>query len=157
MPRKEINYSNCIIYKIVCDDLNVKELYVGSTTDFTKRKSTCKKICNDENDKSYNNKLYKMIRENGGWDNWSLILIEKYPCNDNNEAKSRERYWLETLGTKEYKETHPEPIIEIKDNYYTNNKEKYREYYEKNKEKILEQKKIYHEVKKLKKLTAQTN
>ena len=39
MPRKAIDYSRTIIYKIVCNDLNVEECYVGSTTDFSKRKS----------------------------------------------------------------------------------------------------------------------
>ena len=39
-----------------------------------------------------------MIRKNGGWENWCMIEIEKYPCNDKNEAKARERYWLETLN-----------------------------------------------------------
>jgi len=38
MPRKIINYTNTIIYKIVCNDLNITDLYVGSTTDFTNRK-----------------------------------------------------------------------------------------------------------------------
>ena len=31
-----------------------------------------------------------MIRENGDWNNWSMIEIEKYPCNDDNEARARE-------------------------------------------------------------------
>ena len=39
-----------------------------------------------------------MIRENGNWNNWSMIEIEKYPCNDDNEARSRERYWYEVLN-----------------------------------------------------------
>ena len=42
MPRKEIDYSKTVIYKIVCNDLNVKDVYVGHTTDFTKRKATHK-------------------------------------------------------------------------------------------------------------------
>lgn len=157
MPRKEINYSNCKIYKIVCNNLNVKELFVGSTTDFTKRRSTCKKICNDENAKQYNNILYKTIRDNGGWENWTLLFIENYPCNDNNEAKARERHWIELLDTKEYRDNNIDKVEEIKDNYYTNNKEKFKEYYEKNKEKILQQKKLYHEAKKLKKVAEETN
>ena len=39
-----------------------------------------------------------MIRENEGWNNWSMIEIEKYPCNDKNEACARERYWYELLN-----------------------------------------------------------
>jgi len=42
MPKKEIDYSNTIIYKIVCRDLNIKECYVGHTTNFTKQKTNIK-------------------------------------------------------------------------------------------------------------------
>ena len=48
MPRKIINYTNTIIYKIVCNDLNITDLYVGSTTDFTNRKYNHKSSCNNE-------------------------------------------------------------------------------------------------------------
>jgi hypothetical protein len=97
MPKKEINYSKTVMYKIVCNDLTVKDLYVGSTTDFTKRKSTHKSHCNNESDSKYNLKVYKMIRENGGWDNWTIVQIEAYPCNNNNETRARERHWYEML------------------------------------------------------------
>ena len=96
MTKKAINYSKCVIYKIVCNNLNIIDMYIDSTTDFTKRKSQ-HKINSKKNDSLFNMKLYKMINDNGGWDNWVMIEIEKYPRNDNNEAKARERYWLETL------------------------------------------------------------
>ena len=32
-------YANTIIYKIVCNDLNITDCYVGNTTKFTNRKS----------------------------------------------------------------------------------------------------------------------
>ena len=98
MTRKEINYLKCVIYKIVCNDLSVTDLYVGSTTDFTKRKSQHKLACKSPNELIYNRKLYNMLRENGGWENWSMVEIEKYPCNDSNESFSRERYWLERFN-----------------------------------------------------------
>ena len=41
-----------------------------------------------------------MIRDNGDWNNWEMIEIEKYPCDDFNEARSRERYWYEKLNSK---------------------------------------------------------
>lgn len=97
MPRKQIDYSKTIIYKIVCRDLSVTNCYVGSTTDFICRKNSHKMECNCETHKQYNYKVYKTIRNNGGWDNWNIIEIEKYPCNDGNEARARERHWYETL------------------------------------------------------------
>jgi len=98
MPRKNIDYSRIIIYKFVCNDLNVNDIYVGSTTDFTKRKNCHKARCTCEKSKHYNIKLYQMIRLNGGWYNWSMCEIEKYPCNDANEAKTRERHYCEILN-----------------------------------------------------------
>ena len=138
MPRTNINYDNTVIYKIVCNDLNIKELYVGHTTDFKGRKSTHKAMCNNP---IYNYKIYKIIRENKGWDNWTMIEIEKFQCVDGNEARKRERYWFELLSatlnpvvpsrTKtEYREENPDKSKE----YYRLNKDKYKQYREENKE-----------------------
>ena len=100
MTKKVIDYSKTIIYKIVCNDLEKTEVYVGHTTDFTKRKYGHKSTCYNEKNKNHNLKIYQYIRENGGWDNFSMIEIEKYTCNDGNEARARERYWFETLNAK---------------------------------------------------------
>lgn len=98
MPKKEIDYKKAMIYKICCNDLKVKDIYIGSTTEFTKRKNSHKTRCNNENNKCYNLNVYSFIRDNGGWDNWSIVLVERYPCNDSYELKSRERYYIETLN-----------------------------------------------------------
>ena len=141
MPKNNINYSNTIIYKIVCNDLNVKELYIGSTTDFYNRKSNHKYKCNSENDKNYNLNIYNCIRVNGGWDNWSMIEIEKFPCKDSMEARSRESYWCEqlnaTLNSNKPYLTNNE-IKAYQSEYKLNNKDKILEYYQNNKNKIAE-------------------
>ena len=98
MPRKPIDYSNTIIYKIVCKDPIITDCYVGHTTDFVKRKSLHKSDCNNEKSKKYNYYVYQFIRDNGGWDNWDMIQIEKACCNDSNEACKRERHHIELLG-----------------------------------------------------------
>jgi len=96
MPRHPINYSNTIIYKIVCNDLTITDLYVGSTTDFAKRKSGHK----SDSKRHPDTKIYKSITTNGGWDNWQMVEIEKFPCQDGNEARARERYWFEVFDAK---------------------------------------------------------
>ena len=98
MTLKKIDYSNTIIYKIVCNDLSVTDCYVGNTTQFRQRKSQHKKNCNNSNSKDYNIPLYKFIREHSGWENFSMIEIEKYPCTDGNEARARERYYFDLLN-----------------------------------------------------------
>ena len=60
------------IYKICCDDLP-DFVYVGSTKAFRERKRRHKSNCNDNN----NIKLYQTIRENGGWENWRMVVIEE--------------------------------------------------------------------------------
>ena len=91
------NYNNSIIYKIVCNDLSVTDLYVGSTTDFTKRKYVHKGDCNNVNRPTYNSKVYTSIRSNGGWTNWSVIMVEQFQCNSSIELRTRERCWMESL------------------------------------------------------------
>jgi predicted GIY-YIG superfamily endonuclease len=72
MPRKTIDYSKTGMYKIVCKDLSITHIYVGSTTDFIKRKSHHKSTCNNANDVAFSTNVYKIIRANGGWD-WSIM------------------------------------------------------------------------------------
>jgi len=98
MPKTILDYSKTIMYKIVCNDLSIKQCYVGHTTDMTKRKCAHKSRCNKEKDKGHNLKIYKIIRENGGWDNWTMLLVEKFPCKDKHEACKREREIFEELG-----------------------------------------------------------
>jgi hypothetical protein len=92
--------------KIVCNDLAITDLYIGNTTQFDKRKYNHKRLSKEPNanqkDKAqfvgkqdYERALYKKIRENGGWDNWSMIKIEDYPCKDRYEAEKRERELME--------------------------------------------------------------
>ena len=131
------DYSKCVIYKLCCKDLNVKELYIGSTCNFTKRKWQHKSSCCNDKHKHHNFKVYKFIRDNGGFDNWDMILVDQYPCENNQQKLQRERYWYEELKStlnddvpgrseKEYRDTH---------------KEQKKEYRELNREKIAEQKK----------------
>ena len=101
MPKHSINYQNTIIYKICCNDLDIHYTYVGHTTDFIKRKYHHKYTCNNKNNNNsnaYNVKVYQTIRENGGWENRSMIKLENYSCDDSQESKKRERYWYDKLN-----------------------------------------------------------
>jgi len=69
-----------------------------------------------------------MIRENGGWNMFRMIEIEKYPCNDKREADKRETEIMKELKatlnmvksyateaeTKERKRTWNKNFIETK-------------------------------------------
>ena len=85
------------IYKLVCSDPTITEFYIGSTKSIRGRKNAHKTSCNNENDIHYNIPVYKYIRENGGFDNWIMIVIEEYEYEKKFELHSRERYYIEQL------------------------------------------------------------
>ena len=91
---KDINYSNTHFYKIVCKDLQIDKCYVGHTTNFAKRKNTHKNNCNN---KKHNTYLYQFIRENGGFNNFEMVLLETLDCNSRLEALRTERQYIEEL------------------------------------------------------------
>ena len=92
------NYKNACVYKLCCKDLKIKDIYIGSTTNFRVRKFHHKYNCNSKNSQSYHMYKYKFIRENGGWNNWQMIEIEKVVCNNKRELEKVERHWFDNLN-----------------------------------------------------------
>ena len=112
MPKLNIDYSNTIIYKIFCKDPNVKDLYVGHTTNFVQRKHAHKQNCMNSKSPCYNIKLYKIIRDNSGWDNWVMEIVNFFNCNDSYEARKKEQeYFLLLNATLNSIEPLPSPKI----------------------------------------------
>jgi hypothetical protein len=97
MPKVSTDYSKTIIYKLCCLDHKISDIYIGHTTNFTKRKNRHKNTCTNANDKCYDLPVYKCIREHGGWDNWDMILIEQCACEGSLDALKKEREYLEQL------------------------------------------------------------
>ena len=97
MTRVNIDYTKSVIYKIVCKNTDITDLYIGSTTNFAKRKNCHKTMCNNINSKLYSLNVYNCIRNNGGWDNWVMIMVEQYNCNNGDELRARERYYIDAL------------------------------------------------------------
>ena len=91
MPKVVIDYSNTIIYKIMCKDPLICDIYVGHTTNFSQKKYAHKNACNNINSSSYNLKIYKTIRDHGNWSNWDMSIITTYNCKNILEAKEKER------------------------------------------------------------------
>jgi hypothetical protein len=133
MPSQPIDYANTVIYKIVCNDLSIEDVYVGHTTDFTIRKWSHKSTCKNINGKNSQSKLYKNIRDNGGWDNYSMIEVEKFPCADANEARAKERVWFELLNSKLNTQYPNRNSMEYNRNYDKTHKDEKRQWYENNK------------------------
>ena len=148
MPRLPINNNNTVIYKLCCLDPDVKEIYIGHSTEFTVRKGSHKSHCNNEKDKLHNLKVYQYIRANGGWNNWDMVLVEKYPCNDVLEAKQREQFHISDLHStlNSFNSIKSETYHqEYRDNHKDETKLYSKEYYAQNIESIKEYKKVYTE------------
>ena len=141
MPKKPIDYSNCCIYKIEHIE-NDTLIYVGHTTNFKQRKADHKRNCNNESNKTFNLKLYSMIRENGGFEMFKMIEVEKYPCNDRREAEKREDELMKELKATmnkiksfrteeykiQYKEEYKKKIKEQRKQDKENSEEKFKRY-----------------------------
>jgi hypothetical protein len=139
------------IYKICCDDCP-DFVYVGSTKAFRQRKMDHKKYCKNENNKSYNQKLYTTIRENGGWDNWRMVILENIGEVSLTQARIKEEEHRVKLNAnlnerkcKGDKKEYNKEYKKINEKYKENQKEYAKEYREKNKEKIKEYDKEYKE------------
>ena len=130
------DYSKTIIYKICCNDTEIKEIYVGSTCNFINRKYNHKSTCYNENIKEYNYKIYQFIRANGGWENWTMIMVDEANLDNKLQKGKLEREWIEKLGASLNVQV---PSRTIKEWYQLNKEymnEKHKEYYELNKEEI---------------------
>jgi hypothetical protein len=129
MPKKPIDYSKCMFYRLVCRDPNVKEVYVGHTTSEVDRRATHKSCCTNEKGKGYNLFVYRFIREHGSWDNWQLIVHEKRAVEDVIAARLRERHWCEHYKATLNKQVPSRTPKEYDAQYNADHREERAQYY----------------------------
>lgn len=150
MAEEYNKYQDALIYTIKTSN----GIYVGSTCNFNKRKSEHKSSIYNENNKYYNIKLYKNIRENEG--NWSMEIYKMFPCNNKEELRIEEdKITIEinaNLNTnrafiseeekkqhkKEWDENNKDKNIEYKKKWRENNRDRHnkisRQHYQNNKD-----------------------
>ena len=97
MPKNPIKYENIVIYKIVCLLSDINEIYIGITTDIIRRKYYHKMKSMDPTNNKY--KLYHFINQHGGFNNFDILEIRKYPCLDNNMAKAKQYKYIKLLNS----------------------------------------------------------
>lgn len=116
------------IYKIT----NNTNTYVGSTNNFKRRMKQHKHTCNTPHNKGYNIKVYTTIRELGGWDSFTMEIIETTE-KTGKELCELERYYIELLNAdlnndlpnrtrKEWYEEHKEQRKQYLKKYREDNK-----------------------------------
>ena len=144
----------CYFYKIATKDSNNQNCYVGLTTNFNNRLVDHKKCAKAVNTKSHNThyKVYDFIRNNGGWDSFTMSVLESKAFDTEHEARVLERHYVETLNAtlngntpsrtqKEYIEDTREHrrsyLLEWRKKNLELKKKLDRDYYVRNKEHIL--------------------
>ena len=120
-----------VIYKIMCRNPDVKDIYIGSTKHHKSRESNHRHCAHNPESKLYNTKLYKKIRENGGWHNWTIQHLEI--CRHGVDIKAREKHYYNelkpTLNTCS--------PLRLDNEYIDYKREYYKQYYRTNKDQYI--------------------
>ena len=137
-------------YKIYKDDF----CYIGSTVNLKKRINDHKNNCTNKAKKGYNLKIYKTIRENGGWDCFTFEVIKQFDNLTKQEARVIEQVYINEFGNMNSLNSYitQQQLIELKykcgKQYRLNNQEELKQskhqYYLNNRDKILEHDKQYY-------------
>ena len=97
--QNEVKLITGIVYMLECKDPSIKDFYIGGTIrTFSERRGGHKKTCNDKKSSNYNHYKYKFIRDNGGWHNWRMTVIEYIEVEDELDLRMFEQLWLDTLN-----------------------------------------------------------
>jgi hypothetical protein len=148
------DFKNTIIYKIQHKDYDssgcdISGIYVGHSTNFIRRYASHRHAYYNSNHKNHNCKVYHYIRDNGGWENFIIIKLEDYPCENKNQASIREKYWIEEcnafLNERIPSRTPKEYFKWYCKEYKDVIAQKQKVYYQNNKDKILEKKRLYYQ------------
>ena len=92
-----VDWSNTVLYLLRSNNLLIEDEYVGKSGDFHQRKINHKSKCNNVNSEEYHFKVYKFIRENGGFDDWHFEILQTANLEDEKEAEALERIWIDKL------------------------------------------------------------
>jgi hypothetical protein len=104
---KEKQRQRYFIYCIKHQSIDDNILYIGSTNNFSQRKSKHKKNTTNKRGKLYWLKLYLYIRENGGINNFIFELLENGECTTKEEIRKNEQKFLDIYN----------PILNTKKSY----------------------------------------
>jgi len=134
-------------YKFIHSCNEIKEFcYVGSTSNVKCRKSEHKSRCNNPDSPKYNTKLYQVMRDNGGFENFKMVILgtrenltkteahmveEEYRKSENANLNDRRCFLspeVKKQYNKEYSEAHREESAEYNKKWYEANKDEKAEY-----------------------------
>jgi hypothetical protein len=82
-------YCKTVIYRIFCKDTNITDCYIGRTINFNSRKAGHKL-----SSRKSQLKVYRKIRECGGWNNWNMEIVNIFICKNKDEKKIKEQQYI---------------------------------------------------------------
>jgi hypothetical protein len=88
---EESALKNYTMYKILPKNAALDYCYIGHTNNFSFRKQQHRAPCIDTSHSKAHIKIYETIRNNGGWDDWEMIELEKFNNKTKLEARIREQ------------------------------------------------------------------
>ena len=130
------NYNQSYIYKLCCNDTTIEDFYIGSTTNLYNRKKCHKNNSINKNRRHYNIYVYEFIRENGGFDNWNMIMLKEINVDNKRQLEREERKVFEELKPTLNKRNPYRSKEENKGQDKEKHKITHKIWYEKNKEKV---------------------
>lgn len=153
---EESALKNYTMYKILPKNAALDYCYIGHTNNFAFRKQQHRAPCIDTSHSKAHIKIYETIRNNGGWDEWEMIELEKFNNKTKLEARIREQdlikehnanlNMLSAYITEDERQANKKAITE---KFRAENKEylaeQTKKYKEEHKEVIAEQMKKYRE------------
>lgn len=92
--KKDDSLKNFCIYKIIPKQ-ECKALYIGSTSNFNRRKNQHKKNSKNKFKKEV---LYEFIRALGGFDNFICEKVLEFPCETREEGLKKEKELIERMN-----------------------------------------------------------
>ena len=99
-------YANTVIYKITCKNPTIHDVFVGHTTNFLQKQNAHKISCQGTSPTL----MYKTLRLNGGWENWSMDILLKQKCENLAEVKKLEAQFVKELNAKLVMGRTPVPV-----------------------------------------------
>lgn len=126
-------YEKCKMYLLRHkEDVNNTNVYVGHTTRSLQQRWTGHIW--DLNNKGARKKT-KYINENGGADNWEIVLIEEYPCKNFYHATKKEQEWVRKFPNTLNNNIPGRDLVQYRNESREQLRKEYKEFYEKNKQK----------------------
>jgi len=90
-----MKFDKFVIYSI--KHTESENFYIGSTNHYKRRIFQHKKASRNKIKKIYHSRLYRFIRDNGGWEKFIFSILEEYPCENLKDGHNIEFDYIDQM------------------------------------------------------------